>query len=136
MKENQSNSLPSFKVLGVIYALFGVFALFGSVFLWGQGFILNPPAGVDLAFPVADTLINAPASILAGIGLWRMRKWGFALSWFTAGIYIYASVEIFVHAAQEGILTTAFEITIPQVAAVLVAVVTLVLTWRKRELFS
>ncbi|MEN8240349.1 MAG: hypothetical protein ABFS17_00375 [Chloroflexota bacterium] len=135
MKESRLDSSGIFKILGVVYALFGVFALLGSVFLWGQGFILNPPEGVDLAFPVADTLINAPASILTGIGFWRMRKWGFALAWFTAGFYLYASVEIFVHALQEGILTSALEITIPQVAAVLVALVTMVVTWKNREKF-
>jgi uncharacterized membrane protein (DUF2068 family) len=130
---NQSYAL---KVLSVVYALFGVFALIGSVFLWGQGFLLAPPEGVDLAFPVADTLINAPASILTGVGLWRMRKWGFALAWFTAGIYLYASVEIFVQAAREGVLLTAFEITISQTAAVLVAVVTMVLTWKNKARFA
>jgi hypothetical protein len=44
-----------------------------------------------------DVLVNAPASLLAGIGLWRMRKWGYAPGWFVAGFYLYASVEIFVH---------------------------------------
>jgi uncharacterized membrane protein (DUF2068 family) len=136
MEEKLTKSPISFKILGVIYALFGVFALIGSVFLWGEGFLLNPPEGVDLAFPVADTLINAPASLLTGIGLWRMRKWAYPMAWFTAGFYLYASVEIFVHAAQEGILLTAVEISIPQVAAVIVAIVTMVLTWRKREVFA
>ena len=135
MTKMRSNSFVKFKTLGVVYALFGVFALLGSVFLWGEGFILSPPKGLDLAFPVADTLINAPASLLTGIGLWRMRKWAYPLAWFTAGFYLYASVEIFIHAAQDGILLTAIEITIPQVIAVLVAIVTMVLTWRNQEAF-
>ena len=136
MGKTGTSSAQKFKILGAVYVLFGFFALIGSVFLWGQGFILNPPAGIDLAFPVADTLINAPASILTGVGLWRMRKWGFALAWFTAGFYLYASVEIFVHAWQDGILTSAFEITIPQAAAMLIAAVTMVLSWKNQEKFT
>lgn len=135
MSETQAKSTLVFKVFAVVYALFGVFALVGSVFLWGEGFILNPPEGIDLAFPAADILINAPASLLTGIGLWGMRKWAFPLSWFTAGFYLYASIEIFVHAAQEGILATAFEITIPQLIAVVVALATMLLTWRNRQSF-
>ena len=38
--------------------LFRLFAFTGSAFLWGEGFILNPPGGVDLAFPITDILIT------------------------------------------------------------------------------
>jgi hypothetical protein len=136
MDETRLKSFAIFNVLDIVYFLFGIFTLFGSIFLWGKGFILSPPKSVDLAFPIADTLINAPASIITGIGLWRMKKWGYAAAWFTSGLYLYASTEIFVHAWQNGVLTSALEITNPQTMAVLVAVVTMVLIWRKRESFS
>ena len=71
MDESRLNSYAIFKVLGVVYGLFGIFALVGSVFLWGEGLILDPPADVDLAFPVAETLINAPASPEYSLFSWR-----------------------------------------------------------------
>lgn len=61
MDESRLNSYAIFKVPGGVYVLVGIFALVGSVFLWGEGRILDPPADVDLAFPVAEPLINAPA---------------------------------------------------------------------------
>jgi hypothetical protein len=52
-----------------------------------------------------------------------------------AGFYIYASVEIFVHLAQEG-PPYAPEIVAPQVLAVLVAIALVVYLWRIRERFD
>jgi hypothetical protein len=123
------------KALAVLLFMFGLFAFFGSVFLWGEGFILTPPPGIDLGFPVTDILVNAPASIIAAIGLWRMRDWGYVASQFVAGFYIYASVEIFVHVAQEG-PPYAPEIVAPQVLAVLVAIALVVYLWRIRGRFD
>ena len=123
------------KMLAVLLFLFGLLAFFGSAFLWGEGFILNPPAGVDLGFPVTDILVNGPASIAAAIGLWKMRTWGYIASQFVAGFYIYASVEIFVHVAQEGPPYLP-EIVAPQVLAVLVAVALVVYLWRIRKQFD
>ncbi len=64
-------------ILSVLLFLFSPFIFFGSLFLWGEGFILQFPPGVDLSFPVADIVINTPATIIAAIGLWRMRKYGY-----------------------------------------------------------
>jgi hypothetical protein len=122
------------KILAVFLFLFGLLAFLGSAFLWGEGFILNPPEGVDLAFPITDILVNAPASIAAAIGLWKMKQWGYATSQFVAGFYVYASVEIFVQVAQEG-PPYAVEIVAPQVLAVLVAVALVVYLWRIRDRF-
>lgn len=123
------------KALAVLLFLFGLFAFFGSVFLWGEGFILNPPKGSDLGFPVTDILVNAPASIIAAVGLWKMTQWGYIASQFVAGFYIYASVEIFVRVVQEGPPYLP-EIVAPQVLAVLVAIALVVYLWRIRERFS
>ncbi|MBN1978663.1 MAG: hypothetical protein JW918_14795 [Anaerolineae bacterium] len=123
------------KILTILLFLFGLLAFAGSAFLWGEGFILNPPAGVDLAFPITDILVNAPASIAAAIGLWRMKQWGYVTSQFVAGFYIYASVEIFVHVAQAG-PPYAVEIVAPQALAVLVAVALVVYLWRIRGRFD
>ena len=122
-----------FKVLGIIFILFGLLAIGGSLILWGEGFYLQFPPGVDLSLTTADIFINGPASILTGIGLWKKRKWGFASAWFTAGFYIYASVEIFVWAIQEGAPSPA--IIIPQALAVMAAVLVMVMTWKKRDSF-
>lgn len=127
------NSNMEFKMLGVLFVLFGTFAIVGSILLWGEGFYFDFPTSVDLAIPTADLFINGPASILAGLGLWKTRKWGFAMAWLTAGIYLYASVEVFVWAVQEGSLTP--EIVIPQTLAVIAALAVLLTSWKKRNKF-
>lgn len=133
---SQNNSTPrGVKILAVILFFFGLFALVGSLFLWGQGFILTFPGGVDLAYPTADILVNAPASILAAIGLWRMRRYGYVASQFVAGFYIYASVEIFVHVFQDG-PPFAIEILLPQILAVLVALALVFCLWPLQDRFK
>ena len=122
------------RILAVVLVLFGLLAFFGSAFLWGQGFILQPPEGVGLAFPITDMVVNAPASILAAVGLWKLRRFGYQAAYFVAGFYIYASVYIFVEAAQGG-PPYAVEILVPQIFAVLAAVALLILPVRYRQRF-
>lgn len=125
------------RALAVTLALFGLLALFGSIFLWGQGVIFNPPEGVDLAFPIADIFVNAPASFSAAFGLWRMQRLGYVVSQFVAGFYVYASVEIFVDLWQHGAASTGefIAILIPQVIAVIVACVLVFYLWSIQDLF-
>lgn len=122
------------KLLSVLLFAFGILALFGSIFLWGEGFILRPLAGVDISLPIADILINAPASILAAVGLWRLRRVGYLASYFVAGFYLYASVfilvDVFVERPPEF-----WAILIPQVLAVLVALTLLLYLPLIRYLF-
>ena len=122
-------------VLSILLLLFGLFALFGSLFLWGQGFILQAPPQVDVAFPITDVLVNAPASILAAIGLWRLKRFGFLAAYFVAGFYVYASVYIFVEVFQGG-PPYPVEILVPQILAVLVAVGLIVYPERYRDRFQ
>ena len=126
-------SLP-IKILAILLFLFGLLAFFGSLFLWGEGFILQFPQGVNYSFPIADILINAPTSIIASIGLWKLKRYGYVASQFVAGFYIYASVIIFVEVAQGG-LPYALEIIGPQVLAVLVAIGLIFYLWRVQDLF-
>ncbi len=122
------------RILSGVLFLFGLFALAGSLFLWGQGFLFQFPPGVDLVFPITDLLVNAPASIIAAVGLWQMRRYGYVAAQFVAGFYIYASVEIFVRVAQGG-PPYALEILIPQILAVVVAVCLVVYLWRVQAQF-
>ena len=121
--------------LAILLFLFSLLAFFGSLFLWGEGFLPQFPAGVDLAFPVTDILVNTPASLIAAIGLWKLKKYGYVVSQFVAGFYIYASVEIFVHVIQAG-PPYAIEIVAPQVLAVLVAIGLVFYLWRIQTLFD
>ena len=122
------------RVLAVLLFLFGLFAFFGSLFMWGEGFLFSFPEGVDYTFPITDILVNAPASIIAAIGLWQLRRYGYVASQFVAGFYIYASVEIFVHVFQQG-PPYPLEIVLPQVVAVAVAVVLVLYLWRVHKTF-
>ena len=94
---NTKQKIPtSIKVLVVFLFLFGLLAFFGSLFLWGEGFLFSFPAGVDLTYPVTDLLVHVPAVVIAAVGLWRLKRYGYVAAQFVAGFYIYASVEIFV----------------------------------------
>lgn len=125
----------SLRILAVVLVLFGLLAFFGSAFLWGQGFIFQPPEDVGLAFPITDMVVNAPASIVAAVGLWRLKRYGHRAAYFVAGFYVYASVYIFVEVAQGG-PPYAVEIVFPQVLAVLAAIALLVVPERYRERFG
>ncbi len=122
------------RVLAGVLCLFGLLALGGSLFLWGQGFVFQPPPGVNLEFPITDLLVNAPASLVAAVGLWQMRRYGYVAAQFVAGFYIYASVEIFVQVILGG-PPYALAIVIPQVLAVVVAVFLVLYLWRVQDQF-
>ena len=133
--ENKNTTPPTgIKILSVALFLFSLFAFFGSLFLWGEGFILTFPVGVDYGFPIADILVNAPASMIAAIGLWKMKRYGYVAAQFVAGFYIYASVEIFVHVIQDG-SPYAIEIALPQILAVIVGVALVIYPWRIQDRF-
>lgn len=132
-EEKAKPSLP-IKILAILLFLFGLLAFLGSLFLWGEGFILQFPKGVDYSFPIADIFINAPASIIASIGLWKLKRYGYVVSQFVAGFYMYASVIIFVEVAQGG-PPYAPEITGPRILGVLVALGLVFYLWRVQDLF-
>lgn len=120
------------KIIAVLLIFLGLFAGLGSLLLWGQGFLFSFPGDVKLASPIADFFINFPVSVIAGIGLLGMRKYGYAASQFVAGIYIYASVLIFVDMFQ-GELPSSPEIWAPQALAVLIGLILVFYLWRLRD---
>ena len=129
------NSAPlSIRLLAIMLILFGVFAFIGSLFLWGEGFLFSFPEEIDLAFPLTDILINAPASIIAAVGLWYLKRFGYPASQFVAGFYVYASVYIFIEVFQSG-PPYPLEIILPQVLAVIVAICLVIFGWRYQNLF-
>ena len=123
------------KLLAGLLILLGGFAWVGSLMLWGQGFLFAFPADIPLASPMADFFINFPLSVLAGIGLWRMRQYGYVAAQIVAGFYIYASMLIFVDMFQ-GRLPASPEIWGPQAFAVLMGLVLIFYLWPMREKFS
>ena len=135
MIEHQYRTPIPVRILAILLFLFSLFAFFGSLFMWGEGFLLQFPKGADYRFPVTDILVNAPASMIAAIGLWGMRRYGYVASQFVAGFYIYASLEIFVEVVQTG-PPYAIEIIVPQVVAVAVAAILVVYLWRIKEMFG
>lgn len=135
MTVKQPKSRIPIRILAILLFLFSLFAFLGSLFMWGEGFLLQFPESVDYRFPVTDILVNAPASMIAAIGLWRLKRYGYVASQFVAGFYIYASVEIFVELVQAG-PPYSLEIVVPQLMAVAVATVLVVYLWRNREVFG
>jgi hypothetical protein len=122
------------RILAGVLFLFGLFAFIGSLFMWGEGFLLSFPSGADYRFPITDILVNAPASLIAAIGLWQGRRIGYIAAQFVAGFYIYASIEIFVMVFQ-GPPPYPLEILVPQVMAMIVAVFLVFYLWRLQKLF-
>jgi hypothetical protein len=122
------------RILAGVLFLFGLFAFTGSLFMWGKGFLLSFPSGADYRFPITDILVNAPASLIAAIGLWQGRRIGYIAAQFVAGFYIYASIEIFVMVFQ-GPPPYPLEILVPQVTAMIVAVFLVFYLWRLQKLF-
>jgi hypothetical protein len=104
------------------------------LFLWGQGFLLSFPPGVDYRFPVTDILVNSPACFISAIGLWGGRRYGYIAAQFTAGFFVYASVEIFVMVFQAP-PPYALEILVPQVIAVIAAGFLVFYLWPLQERF-
>lgn len=135
MSDENKNLPVEIKTLSIFLFLFSIFAFFGSLFLWGEGFLLLFPKNVDLTFPIADILVNAPASMIAAIGLWKLRKYGYIASQFVAGFYIYASIEIFVEVIQAGPPYPG-EIVFPQIIAVAVALGLVFYLWPRQNLFK
>jgi ABC-type Na+ efflux pump permease subunit len=89
---------------------------------------------MSVALPIADILVNAPASIVAAIGLWRLRRYGYLGGYFVAGFYLYASVFILVEAFTEQ-PPEFWAIVVPQVLAVAVALTLLFYLPRIRAQF-
>ncbi len=123
------------KVLAGLLILLGLFAGVGSLLLWGQGFLFAFPADIPLASPMADFFINFPLSVLAGVGLWGMRKYGYVAAQIVAGFYLYASMLIFVDMFQ-GRLPASPEIWGPQAFAVLIALALIFYLWPQKEKFT
>jgi hypothetical protein len=72
--------------------------------------------------------------MIAAVGLWRLRRYGFVASLFVAGFSGHAWVEILVEVFQER-APYALEIVLPQIAAVAVAITLIVYLWNVRSLF-
>ena len=123
------------KLLAGLLILLGIFAGVGSLLLWGQGFLFAFPEEIPLASPIADFFINFPLSVLAGIGLWRMRQSGYVAAQIVAGFYIYASVLIFVDMFQ-GKLPMSPEIWAPQGFTVLMGLALIFYLWPLRGKFN
>lgn len=122
------------KFFSIQLIVLGGFAGLGSLMLWGQGFLFAFPKDVPLASPMADFFINFPLSVLAGIGLWRMRQLGYITAQIVAGFYIYASMLIFVDMFQ-GRLPAGPEIWGPQAYAVLMGLGLIFCLWPLRKQF-
>lgn len=103
--------------LSVLLLFFGLFALVGSLFRWREGCLVSFPEGADYRHPVTDLLVNAPTSMLAGIGFWKRKWFGYIAAQFAAGFYPSASIEIPVDVLGKG-RAIPIEIVLPQVLAV------------------
>ena len=135
MAESEKKIPFPVKIISVVLIILGIFAGIGSLILWGQGFLFDFPKDVKLSTPVADFFINFPVSVIAGIGLWQMRKYGYIASQFAAGIYIYASVLIFADMVQ-GDLAATPEIWLPQGLAIAIGLILVFYLWTLRDQFT
>ena len=52
--------------------------------------------------PIASEIVTALTALIAAIGLFQMKRWGYVVSLVVAGMWIYAVVSGFQFVATEG----------------------------------
>ena len=135
MSDTIKMDLIFIRIISILLFIIGLFGLFGSLFMWGAGFILPLRTGLDYRFPISDILINAPTSIIAAIGLWRKKQYGYITSQFVSGFYLYGSILIFIEVIQ-GSLPKTIAIILPQIVACIIAIIMVFYFWKKKKIFS
>jgi len=53
--------------------------------------------------PIASEIVTALTALVAALGLYRMKRWGYVISLVVAGMWIYAVVSGFQFVATEGL---------------------------------
>jgi hypothetical protein len=80
----------------------GVFAIVGALYTWGNGPIYLQKDLLTVLIPWADLLITGPLSLLAAIGVWRRKSWGFLLGLMACGMYLFGSALVYVSLLWNG----------------------------------
>jgi FtsH-binding integral membrane protein len=89
------SQMKTARVFSITLLLTGIFAAIGALYRWGDGPIHTAPLGADLEIYVAELVIAAPISILASVGIKKMKRWGMLLALLAVGVYIYGSVLVY-----------------------------------------
>ncbi|MHA1984586.1 MAG: hypothetical protein ACW967_09545 [Candidatus Hodarchaeales archaeon] len=129
----QNNLVP--KIIASSLFLTGIFALVGSLYTWGDGFIFFAPPGTDLTLFVADLIITAPISIIAGYGFWNLHRWGLYLSWFVAGVYIYGSAVVYTMVFQQS-PPYPMDLVIPPIFGIIISIGIMLWSWKNQKMFN
>lgn len=84
------------KLFSWLFLSTGIFAIVGALYTWGDGPIYNQMDLLIVLVPWADLLITGPLSLLAALGVWKMRSWGFTLGLMVCGIYLFGSALVYI----------------------------------------
>lgn len=122
------------KIIAISLIATGIFAAVGSLYTWGNGLLFFTPTDVDLGIFIADLIVAAPVSLIAGIGFWNLRRWGLFMSLFAVGVYIYGSVQVYVFVLQ----TSSYSLTyiIPPIFGIGLSTGLIIWTWKNFEIFE
>ncbi|MFZ4545035.1 MAG: hypothetical protein ACOYOA_13355 [Saprospiraceae bacterium] len=103
------------------FFLTGIFTLASSLFAWGEGWLFSVSEFNYFQIPMADLLTTGPFSFLSAYALLSKRNWGIKMGLFTAGMYIFGSVLVFVQIAWMGFSKTS-HLILPSVSGFLFAI--------------
>ncbi|MFW9991004.1 MAG: hypothetical protein ACFFD4_02980 [Candidatus Odinarchaeota archaeon] len=134
-KEIVATTIPKpAKLLAFSLFATGIFAAAGALYTWGDGLLFTASPGTDLSIFIPDLVIAAPASLLAAIGYWHLRRWGIFAGLFVTGTYIYGSIAVYVMVLQSG---PPYDLTliIPPVFGISLSLALIFWTWKNYELF-
>ena len=126
-------SLTNFeKILSFSLYATGIFALLGALYTWGDGFLFSASPETDISIFLADLLITAPISFVAGYGIGNQKKWGILAGWMIAGIYIYGSMLVYISVLQQN-PPYPVDLIIPPIFGMVLSLGILIWSWRKIE---
>ena len=92
----------TFRVYAWLFISTGIFALIGSLYTWGEGFLFAQDDVTKSLIPLADLIVSAPFSLIAGVGLWRKKTWGIIFGLLTSGVYFFGSVQVYIMIFSKG----------------------------------
>ena len=78
---------------GILFLVTGFLALIGALYTWGRGPIWTAEP-VFALIPLADLLLAAPASVVAGIALLLKKSWALRWTLLVSGMYVYGSILV------------------------------------------
>lgn len=97
-----NQTVKNSKFFSWLFLSTGIFAIVGALYTWGIGPIYHQKDLLVVLIPWADLLITGPLSLLAALGVWKMRSWGYLVGLMVCGIYLFGSALVYISLIWNG----------------------------------